>query len=181
MSKFVKKLEMEQLERDFGDITDMVVVNVIGLNASESHSLRMDLRKKGISLRVVRNSLAQRVLGEKGLRGLDGILSGASAIAWGGAGIVELAKEITDWAKKVQKLQIKGGCIAGQALDPQGVEQVSKMPSREELLGRIANLIASPGGNLIRLMNSPGGALASQIKQISEKKEVDAAPAAAAG
>jgi large subunit ribosomal protein L10 len=179
MSKFVKQLELDQLRRDFEGAEDVLVVNVIGMEAFESNKFRLELRKKGISLRVVKNNLAKRILGEKGLGGAGASLSGPSAVVWGGAGVVELAKEITDWAKKLKKLEIKGGCVAGESLDAKGVEDLSKMPSRVELLGRIVQLALSPASNLVSQFQSPGGMIASQLKTLAEKESAEPAAEAA--
>lgn len=178
MSKFVKELQLKNLRNQFDGVTDLLVVNVIGLDAMTNHQLRMDLRKKGIHLEVVKNTLAKRVLSERGLEVSKKSLSGTSAVAWGGEGIVELAKEITDWAKKIAKLEIKGGSVSGQAVDAVGVERLSKLPSRLEILGKIASLATAPAGRVVMLANAPGRALASQIKSIAEPKEEEAAPAA---
>lgn len=180
MSKMVKALELTQLDKDFGDVGDVVIVNVIGLESHESHGLRMGLRKKGINLRVVKNNLAQRVLEKHGVKGSEKILLGPSAIAWGGDSVVELAKEIVDWAKKNKKIGIKGACVAGQTVDAAGVDSLSKMPNRLELLARISMLIQAPGGRLQALLKAPGGKLASQLKTRSEEsaEKPEAAPTA---
>lgn len=177
MSKFVKELQLDHLRRQFDGVSDLLVVNVIGMDAVANHQLRMELRKKGIQLEVVKNSLARKVLTERGVQVTKASLSGTSAVAWGGEGIVELAREITDWAKKIEKLQVKGGSVDGQGIDAAGVERLSKLPSRLELLGKIVNLITAPAGRVVMLANAPGRAVASQIKSIAEPKE-EAAPAA---
>lgn len=177
MSKLVKELEMQALRRRFAGVSDLLVVNVIGLDAADSNKLRLELRKKGIELQVVKNSLAKKVMEGTPAAAAAPILDGPSAVAWGGEGIVELAREISDWARKIEKLQIKGGCVGGTTLDARGVETLSKLPSRLELLGRIVAQIQSPGANLAARILGPGGMLASQIKQKSEG-EAEAAPAA---
>lgn len=177
MSKFVKELEIEHLRRQFDGVEDVLVVNVIGMDATGTTKLRQELRKKGIRLQVVKNSLAGRVFGERGLAGLSAHLAGTSAIAWGGEGIVELAREIAEWSKKIEKFQVKGGAVSGQILDAKGVQELSKLPSRIELLGRVARLIQSPGSRLVAQILGPGGLVASQVKQVAEKEE-QSAPAA---
>lgn len=177
MSKFVKQLQIKHLRHQFEGLDDLVVVNVVGLDAIASHQLRMDLRKKGIQLQVVKNSLAKKVFGEKGLAVANDLIKGSAAVAWGGVGIVELAKEIADWAKKLQKLEIKGACVAGQAVDAKGVVELSKLPSRAELLGRIVMLAQSPAARVAALALSPARQLASQIKEIAEPKEEPVAAA----
>ena len=179
MSKFVKNLEIQSYRTRFGSADDLLFVNVVGMNAVDTNKLRLLLRKKGIGLQVVQNTLACKVLEEKGLGVASNILVGPSAVVWGGEDIVALAREIADWAKKIEKLQIKGGVVGGQALDGKGVDALSKLPSRVELLGQLVTMIQSPGANLAGAILGPGSVLASQVKQIAEPEEKDdAAPQA---
>jgi large subunit ribosomal protein L10 len=168
MSRYVKDLQIKQLRRQFDGVSDLMVVNLIGIDAVKTNELRLDLRKKGINMQVVPNALARRVLNDQGVHGLDSLLTGPSAIAWGGSGVVELAKEITEWARKVEKLEVKGGCVSGQKVDSEGVKALSEMPSREELLGRVVMLALSPAARVVQLAMSPGGIIAGQLKAIAE-------------
>ena len=60
MSKVIKQMQMNVLKNDFKDVRDLVVLNVVGLSAINTNSIRLALRKKGIRLQVVKNSLARR-------------------------------------------------------------------------------------------------------------------------
>ena len=179
MSKLVKNLQIADYRRRFGDADDLLLINVVGMEAIETNQLRLKLRKKGIEVQVVRNNLARKILEEKGYADAAPMLEGPSAVVWGGEDAVALAREITDWAKKIEKLVIKGGCVAGQSFDAQGVESLSKLPSRPEMLAQIANLILSPGARLAAAMIGPGASLASQIKEKAEPAEAAAAEASA--
>lgn len=179
MSKYVKGLQMRDYRTRFGEVEDLLFVNVVGVGAIETNQLRLSLRKKGIELQVVKNTLARKVLEERGFDSARQILEGSSAVVWGGEGIVELAREIAEWAKKVEKFSIKGACVAGQPLDAAGVDALSKLPSRVELLAQIVGRILSPGANLAAQLTSPAGSLASQIKQVAESGESTGAEASA--
>lgn len=181
MSKYVKDLQIRDYRARLSAVEDLLIINVVGIDAMQTNRLRLDLRKKGIELQVVKNNLARKILEEKGLGSASGLLTGPSAVIWGGEGIVELAREISDWAKKIEKLSIRGACVSGQTLDALAVDQLSKLPSRVELLGRLVGQILSPGARLAALVLSPGGSLVSQIQQIGEPKDpegTEAAPAA---
>jgi len=171
MSKFVKNLEIQNYRSRFGGADDLLFINVIGMTAQDTNNLRLTLRKKGIDLQVVQNTLARKILEEKGLGAAGDILAGPSAIVWGGEDIVALAREISDWAKKIEKLTIKGGVVGGQPLDTKGVDALSKLPSRIELLGQLVALIMSPASNLAAALLGPGSVLASQVKTIAEPEE----------
>jgi large subunit ribosomal protein L10 len=176
MSKYVKDLQMQALRKMFDGVEDVVVADVIGLDSKQSYDLRVALRKKNIKVQVVQNSLARKVFLDMGLPDMGDILVGSSAVFWGGDGIIELAREIADFAKKLEKLELKGLAMSGQAFKgKEQVEQVSRLPSRQELLGQIVGVIMGPVSSVINLATGPGSLVASQIKSIAEK---EAAPAA---
>lgn len=90
---------------------------------------------------------------------------------WGGEDIVALSKEITQWAKQIDELEIKGGAVEGQALDADGIDQLSKSPGRLELIGQIAGLVLSPGAVLAGALLGTGGTIAGQLEAIAEKED----------
>jgi large subunit ribosomal protein L10 len=176
MSKYVKELMMEDLRRSFEGVRDVVVLSLTGVEAIQDNQMRLDLRRKDIRVRVLRNNLARKVFSDMGLDGLTQLLEGPSAVAWGGQGIVELAKEIAEWASKIEPLQIKGGTTEGRVLSSADVVALSRLPGRVELLGRVVSQICGPGAQLAALVQAPGGRLASQLKARSEQEP--SAPAA---
>jgi large subunit ribosomal protein L10 len=185
MSKYVKELMMDQLRTDLGDSRSMLILDFKGLDAVSEHQFRTDLRKKSIRVRTLKNTLARRIFTEIGVEGLSRYLEGPSVLVWGGAGVAELAKEISGQVKKLKKPAIKGGAVDGVVIGPEQVEDITKLPSREELIGRVASLALAPAQRVIALANAPIGSLASQLQSISEgapKAEGDEAetPAAAA-
>lgn len=180
MSKYVKEMMMDQLRSDLGDARSMLILDFKGLDAVSEHQLRMDLRKKSIQVRTLKNTLARRVLADAGVDGLAKYLEGPSVLVWGGTGPAELAKEISAQLKKLKKPEIKGGAVDGVVIGPDQVEDITKLPSREELIGRVAALALAPVQRLLSLANAPVSALASQIQSIAEgapAAEGESAPA----
>lgn len=185
MSKFVKDLITDQLKRELDGVQDLLLVNVVGMSANDTSSLRKQLREKNIKLMVIKNSLARRATEGTALapafEGSDGTL----AMVWGASDIVALAKEVVRLAavKEFEKFTARGGVMGGQPLRPEEVAQVSKWPSREEQLSILLGQILAPGALLASQLTSVGGALASQIKQKGEGGDDapagDAAPAEA--
>lgn len=179
MSKQVKTMVISEIQDRLGPSRDLLVVDTSLLDGVTANRLRLALEQRGVSLMAVKNSLARNALKQLGVGGLDEVLAGPSTLVWGGEDIVQLSKEIAKWAKDIEKLQIKGGTVDGQALDARGVEELSKSPSRLELIGQIAGLLLSPGARLAAALLGPGGRVAGQIKTLSEGGE-DAAPEAPA-
>ena len=180
MSKLVKKMISDDLRKSFDGVRDVVVLSVMGLDGIQNNTMRLALRQKDIHIRVVKNNLAKRVFDEVGLGPAGQFLEGATAVAWGGPSIVELAKEITQWAGKLTKLQIKGGATAGVSLSPAQVKALSTMPSRDELIGRVVNLALGPARRLVSLMNAPAARIVGQLETKAEGGEAPVPEPAAA-
>jgi large subunit ribosomal protein L10 len=180
MSKYVKELMMDQLKADLGDTRSVLILDFKGLDAFAENKLRLDLRKKKIHIRTLKNTLARRVFEDAGLGGLAQFLEGPSVAAWGGDGVAELAKEISDQVKKLKKPEIKGGAVDGVVINPAQVEDITKLPSREALIGRVVALALAPAQRVISLANAPASSLLGQLKTIVESGGGDAGSTAEA-
>jgi large subunit ribosomal protein L10 len=178
MSKYVKELMMDQLKTELDGTRSVLILDFKGLDAVAENKLRLDLRKKKIKMRTLKNTLARRVFSEAGLSGLDKYLAGPSVAVWGGAGVAELAKELSDQVKKLKKPAIKGGAVDGVVIGPSQVEDITKLPSREALIGRVVALALAPAQRIVSLANAPASSLLAQLKTIAEKEGETADPAA---
>jgi len=174
MSKYVKKLMMDELRETLVGVRDLLVLDLKGVDAITDNQMRLKLREKEIRIRVVANNLARKVFSESGPDGVCEFFEGPTAVAWGGDSIVDLAKEISEWAGKIEELQIKGGVSDGEPISAGEVDVLSKLPSREELLGMLVGRLQGPGAQLAGLILSPGGRLAGQLKARSEEEEAGA-------
>jgi ribosomal protein L10 len=173
MSKYVKNLLTDHLHRQLQGVSDALVVNMVGLDATTDNRLRKELRSKNIHVIVVKNSLAARaVAGTPLAPAFDGV-TGSAAICWGSEDIISLAKEITKIARdaKFAPFAPRGGVMDGERITAAQVEQVSKWPNRMEQLSMLVGQILGPGAMLASQLTSAGGAVASQIAQLGEEKE----------
>jgi ribosomal protein L10 len=173
MSKYLKNLLSDDLKRRLDGVSDLLVVDVMGLKSNATVELRKQLRKKKINLLVVKNSLARRATEGTTLAPAFEGVEGSAAVVWGGEDIVSLAKEITKLTedKQFDKFSAKGGVMDGSKLSAAQVKEVSKWPSRAEQLSILVGQILSPGATLCGQLLGPGGKLASQVKKKSEEGE----------
>ena len=181
MSKYVKELMMDQMSAEFNGTRSVLILDFKGLAAQDENRLRLDLRKKKIHMRALKNTLARRVFNDLGLKGLDRFLTGPSVAVWGGDGVAELAKEISDQVKKLKKPEIKGGSVDGIVITAAQVEDITKLPSREELIGRVISLAMAPAARVVSLANAPAAGLMAQLKTIAEPSVGEAEPEPTAG
>ena len=173
MSKYVKALITDDLRKRLDGVSDLLLVDVIGLENNQNVILRKQLREKDIRLLVVKNSLAHRATEGTVLAPAFEGIEGTCAVVWGGEDIVSLAKEIMKLAddKAFEPFSPKGGVMDGKALSADQVKAVSKWPSRTEQLSLLVGQILNPGATLSAQLLGPGGQLASQIKQTGEGDE----------
>lgn len=180
MSKFVKKLVQSEFEKKLGEdeAQDFIVVSTMGVGGVDNNIMRGGLKEKDIKLVVVKNTLFRKALRSHGMESAAEIFSGPCAIAYGGDSIVDVAKELTEWAKKVGALKVKAAFLEGEVLDTKAAQGLAKMPNRAELQGQIVMLAFSPGRTIASSVVSPGGIIAGCIKAIIEKKEKEEKEAA---
>lgn len=170
MSKRIKDMVITDLQDRLNGTTDMLVLNTSKLDANTDNRFRTVLRSKDITVLTVKNNFARQALNGAGVTAIDPLLEGPSTLVWGGEDIVALSKEITNWAKELAELQIKGGAIDGETLNEKGVADLSKSPGRLELIGQIAGLALSPGSQVAGALLGPARKLAGQVKTIGDKE-----------
>ena len=170
MSKRIKEMLVTDLQQRIGDTTEILVVDSSRLDAISDNRFRLALREKDINVLTVKNSMALRALHSREITELDPILEGPSSLVYGGEDIVSLSKEIAGWVDELGSdlIAIKGGVLEGTTLSKGDVEELSKSPSREELIGQIAGLLLAPGANLAAALLGPGGKLAGQVEAIAD-------------
>lgn len=171
MSKAVKNLMINDLSKRLDGVNDCVLVDVIGLDANETSTLRKRLREKNISLTVVKNGLARRAAEGTPLAPAFEGMQGSLAVCWGGDDFIDLVKEVTELDKDddFEKFEARGGVMDGESLTSDRVKEISKWPNRAEQLSMLVGQLLGPGATLSAQLIGPGGTLAGQVKSKSEE------------
>lgn len=172
MSYFVKNLVQNEYEQKFEGVDSFVVVETTGITGVRNNVMRGELKKKGIRMSIVKNSLMRRMLTDHDMAGACGIFAvGQCAVAYGGDSVVDVAKEMVVWAKKYDCIKLKGAYVDGSVMMGEAVKDLAKMPTRVELQGQVVQLALSPGSNLAGAIVGPGSRIAGCIKSLIEKLE----------
>lgn len=173
MSKRVKRLMVRDLAGELGTTDSCVVVGVGPLDVATTTNLRSELRQKGLRLRVLKNRVASHALREVGWGGVDGLLDGSSAVAFGEGGAITASKCLVDWERKVPEgaLRILGGYMDGKVLGVDQVRQLATIPDRPTLYAMLASLVVQPIGQVVGLLNELIAGVARAVGAVAEKKQ----------
>jgi len=164
----LKKPIVDEIAATIKDAQTVVLVDYRGLTVEQDTILRKQLREAGVSYKVYKNTFMNFAFKGTDCEGLSDLLEGPSAMATCDTDATAAARVLCKFAKTAPALEIKGGVVEGTVYDAKGIEQISNIPSREELLSRLLGSLQSPVTNFARV-----------LKQIAEK-DGEAAPAEAA-
>jgi large subunit ribosomal protein L10 len=167
MERSQKSETIELLKGVFADAGAVVVTHYDGLTVKETEDLRARLRASGAKLKMVKNTLAQKALNGAGEGALN-LFTGPVAIAFG-PDAVSAAKVSTQYAKENEKLKIIGGLMGAQVLDARGVDTLAKLPSLDELRGKLLGLINAPATRIAGVLQAPAAQIARVISAHAEK------------
>ena len=170
MSKPVKDMMMKQYRRKFEGVSDALLVGIRGINANQTRGLRSQLATKKIRVTVIKNHLAKRVFSDGSLAPLNPLIDGPTALVYGGESVVNVARDIIEIARKLEKLEVKGAVMEGAVFGPKDVKRLSQFPTRQEALADIVGIISGQGPQLVSLVTGSAGQLVSIVEQAGKKQ-----------
>ena len=178
----LKKPIVEEIAASVKDAQSVVLVDYRGLTVEQDTELRKQLREAGITYKVYKNTMMNFAFKGTDFESLTPYLEGPSAVAISKADATAPARVLCKFAKTANALEVKGGVVEGTVYDAAGIEDISKIPSREGLLSRLLGSMQSPIANFARVMDQlaeKGGAseCAAEAAPAEEAPAAEAAPA----
>ena len=150
--------------------TDLVIVtDYRGLTVGQMQTLRRELRAAGGQFKVAKNTLLRLAAEREDQGDLATLLDGPSGIAFSDGDMVTVAKAVTDFAKRVNALEVRGGLMSGKAIGPDGVAALAALPSREELLAKLLGSMQAPATQLVSVLNGVARSLAYVLQARAEQ------------
>ena len=166
-----KEEKIAVVKKHFEDSGAVVVSHNLGLTVEEVNELRSKLRAAGTAHKVVKNTLAKIAIQGSDHETLGEVLSGPTVLSFMPEDFVAPTKVLADFAKDHEKLQILGGFFEGAVASPEDVVAISKLPSREELLGQLVRTLNGPITGIVRVLNGPLQGFATALGAIKDQKE----------
>ena len=143
-----KKEEVTKLAEKIKEAKVVLLTDYRGINVSDVTDLRTKLRGAEVEYKVIKNNITRRALEECGIKELDDVLEGPTAVIMGNNDYLDACKIVYEYAKDNDFYKIKGGIIDGKVVSVEEIITLAKLPSRETLIGMLAGALL---GNISKL------------------------------
>ena len=151
-------LNRSEKEAVITEVTDLaakaqtlVMAEYRGITVADMTKLRATARSSGVSLSVLKNTLARRAVAGSTFEVVADQMTGPLIYGFS-EDAVAAAKVVAEFAKTNDKLVIRGGVYDGKALDANGVKQLASIPTKEVLLSQLCGLLMSPVSRTARVL-----------------------------
>jgi large subunit ribosomal protein L10 len=171
MARPEKIAAVEALAEVFGSARSVVLNDFTGLNVEKLSELRQKCRENGIEFRVIKNTLAIRSVEGTEAKDLASYFEGPTALAISMDSENVAAKVLATFAKEHEAPRFKAALVEGSVLDADEVVQLSKLPTKEELLSTLLASLKSPGSNLVGVLQGTLRNLMYAVNAIIDKKK----------
>ena len=143
-----KEESVKELAEKLKEAKLILLTDYRGITVSDVTKLRSELRNVNGEYKVIKNNIIKRALNENGENGLDNLLEGPTALIIGNEDYLEPSKLIYNYSKNHEFYKIKGGIIDGKVMTAEEIITLAKLPSRQELLAKLAGALL---GNITKL------------------------------
>ena len=142
------------------------------MRVSQSVELRKILRKNAYTYKVVKNRLALRALAQAAPESLKPFFRKTTAIAFAEKDPIGLAKILKDYSAGGKILAVKAGMVEGQYMAPERFDEIVKLSSREELLGKVGYMMAYPMSQFLRTLQAPLASMGRMWSLLKDKNSI---------
>ncbi len=170
----ITRQKKEDVVKDVGEKLSKAKVFLFmdyrGMKVKDMNAIRKEFKRNGIDFQVVKKTLLKRICGGLNLPFEQKILKGQIAIITGYEDEVRVPQTWYRFFRESGKPVALGGYLDGSEITKDEIIALAKLPSREDLIGKVAFLIASPLTQFIRVLNGNMRNLTLVLDQIQKTK-----------
>lgn len=169
-----KKAVVSEVTEAIASAQAGVLAEYRGLNVQQLTALRSEARNSGVWVRVVKNNLARRVIKDSEFECLSEHFTGP-VIFSASEDPVAVAKLMAKFAKDYDQLNITVGAMNGALMDESTIQDLSKLPGRDELLAKLMGTMQAPIQKLVSTLNEVPSKAVRTLSEVAKAKEAEAA------
>ncbi len=155
-----KATTIDELADQLGRSQLTIITDYRGLGVSDLQSFRGTLRPLDAEFRVAKNTLTLIAANRAGIDVLEPVLAGPTALVMAYGDIVAVSKAVSDFARVSRILTVRGAVMNNRLLASEEIEAIATLPSRDELIGRLVGMLASPMARTVGVLSGPSRSFA---------------------
>lgn len=171
MNRDEKSAIVAELNDSFSRAKFTVVADYCGLKVSELQQIRVELRGCDSEIRIAKNTLLKKAVENTGSSLLSDNFSGTTAVIIAYADPVGPAKVVAKFADDHEKFKIRAAFFDGEKLDVEEIVALSKLPTKEVLLGQLLSVMNAVPSGLVRVLSAVPRTFLYGLNAIKDKKE----------
>lgn len=164
-----KKKQVDEISSALKNSCVGVLLNYKGINVEDDTKLRKQLRDSGCSYKVIKNTILSRAFEAAGIEGMQDYLKGTTALAYSEDDYVTGPKILSEYAKKLESFEIKGGFIDGGVVTDTQINALAKLPPKEVLVAQALGGLNSPIQGFANVLSGTMRGLVIALNAIAEK------------
>ncbi len=148
-----KKVDSVNLAKKILEKDAIIIVQYKGVTSQEMNDLRISLKDKNANIKILKNNLVKKAIGDSDYAFLKDYLTEQVAISYGEDAIA-LANILINCAKDNEKLKIQAGCLNGKIIDFAAIEALAKLGSVDDVRARFVSVLKAAGSKLVRVFDA---------------------------
>jgi large subunit ribosomal protein L10 len=169
-TKAQKKELVKDMVSRIKEAKSVVFADFKGVKVKDLTNLKKELRKEGVEFKVSKKTLINIAFREAGIEVDTKKMEGQVAVSISSQDEVAPAKIINNFSKKNENLKILGGILEKKLMDIEQIKALAKLPSKEELLGKLVGTIQAPISGFVNVCAGNLRGLVQVLRGISESK-----------
>lgn len=161
---------VEETHAALKNSSSVVLVDYRGITVDQMTSVRKQAREMGVTMRVVRNNLIRRAIEDTPHSCIEAALSGPTIIAFSQADPGAGARLLKNVQREMPALEVKGISLGGQLLEPQELDKVATLPTKEEAIAKLLSVMRAPVSKLAQVLNAVPAKLVRTLVAVKDQK-----------
>jgi len=171
LNRDTKATKVSELNETFTKAKFAVVADYRGLKVTELEKLRGALREQNAQIQIAKNTLLRLAVKGTEYESLTENFTGTTAIAYSFDEPVGPSKALAEFGKEFKALKIRAAGLDGKLLGADDVIALSKLPSKDQLLGKLCGVLAAVPTKLVCTLNAAPSNLVYALQAIKDQKE----------
>lgn len=156
---------VKSLTNSLKESKSIVLSKITGLSVAEMTELRKKLREENVGHKVVKISLLKRALRLAGLSDKNVGVKTQVAVSYGEDETAP-ARILKSFGKEHENLQLLFGYLEKQQVTLEQVNALATLPTKQQLLGQLASVLAGPARGLVMVLSGNFRGLVRVLSQV---------------